>query len=94
MNCLECSLSPAIDSPMAAVAGCAYCGAGVCLDHARVLMRRSQPVGVMPDIRGGGRRIACTTCCLAGRREGFTFEHEHWPAPRRETGSAPPWHVA
>jgi hypothetical protein len=70
MNCLECSMSPAIDVPMAAIGDCAYCGAGVCLDHARVIMLRSNPIGVVPGVRCRERRITCTTCYSAGGLEG------------------------
>jgi hypothetical protein len=61
MNCLECSLSPETDIPMNAVGGCAYCGAGVCLDHARIVTFRPQPTGVVPESRSA-RRIMCTVC--------------------------------
>jgi hypothetical protein len=70
MNCLECSVSPTIDVPNTAVGDCAYCGAGVCLDHARVIKLHSQPLGVVPDVRTGERRITCTTCYSAGGLEG------------------------
>ena len=70
MNCLECSMSPTIDVPNTAVGDCAYCGAGVCLDHARVIALQSHPVGVVPNVRTGARRITCTTCYSAGGGEG------------------------
>jgi hypothetical protein len=70
MNCLECSMSPAIDVPNTAAADCAYCGAGVCLDHARVVSLQSNPIGVVPTVRAGARRITCTTCYSAGGLEG------------------------
>src|ERR1700761_4090678 len=70
MNCLECSMSPAMDVPNAAIGDCAYCGAGVCLDHARVVTLQSSPLGVVPDVRTGARRITCTTCYSAGGLEG------------------------
>jgi hypothetical protein len=70
MNCLECSMSPAMDVPNTATADCAYCGAGVCLDHARVVTLQSNPVGVVPAVRTGARRITCTTCYSAGGLEG------------------------
>ena len=62
MICLECSLSPTTDRPLVAIGGCAYCGAGVCLDHARLVELRAQPAGVVPELRRGARRILCTTC--------------------------------
>ena len=70
MNCLECSMSPAIDVPNTAIGDCAYCGAGVCLDHARVVTLQSKRIGVVPDVRTGARRITCTTCYSAGGVEG------------------------
>src|ERR1700733_9413542 len=70
MNCLECSMSPAIDVPNTATGDCAYCGAGVCLDHARVVTLQSTPIGVVPAVRTGARRITCTTCYSAGGLEG------------------------
>ena len=69
MNCLECSMSP-VDVPNAAVGDCAHCGAAVCLDHARVVTLQSSPIGVVPDVRTGARRITCTTCYSAGGLEG------------------------
>jgi hypothetical protein len=71
MDCLECSLSPSADIPMTAIGGCAYCGAGVCLDHARVVIPSRPPVGVVPPSRVGERRIVCTTC-YAGAAPGGT----------------------
>ena len=70
MNCLECSMSPAIDVPNTAIGDCAYCGAGVCLDHARVVTLRPSRIGVVPDVRTGARRITCTTCYSEGGLEG------------------------
>ena len=62
MNCLECSLSPETDIPMTAVGSCAHCGAVVCLDHARIVTFRPQPIGVVPASRSGARRIVCAAC--------------------------------
>jgi hypothetical protein len=70
VNCLECSMSPTIDVPNTAAGDCAYCGAGVCLDHARVVTLQSNPIGVVPTVRTGARRITCTTCYSAGGLEG------------------------
>jgi hypothetical protein len=70
MNCLECSMSPAIDVPNTAAGDCAYCGAGVCLDHARVVTLQPHRIGVVPDVRTGARRITCTTCYATGGLEG------------------------
>jgi len=70
MYCLECTLSPAIDEPLTAIADCAYCGAGVCINHARVINIRTEPIGVVPQVRVGVRRILCTTDYASGPLEG------------------------
>ena len=70
MYCLECTLSPAIDDPLTAIADCAYCGAGVCINHARVINVRPESMGVVPQVRVGVRRIVCTTDYSAGPLEG------------------------
>ena len=62
MICLDCSLSPTVDRPPTAIGACAYCGAGVCLEHARLVEFRSQPISLVPELRNGARRILCTTC--------------------------------
>jgi hypothetical protein len=62
MICLEHSLSPETDRPLTAIGSCAYCGAGVCLEHARLVEFRSQPISLVPELRNGARRILCTTC--------------------------------
>jgi hypothetical protein len=71
MNCLECSLSPSAGLPMTAAASCAHCGAGVCLDHARVVIPGRPPIGRVPQSSAGERRIVCTTC-YAGSHPGGT----------------------
>jgi hypothetical protein len=71
MNCLECSLSPSVGLPMTATATCAHCGAGVCLDHARLVIPGRPPIGRVPQSRVGERRIVCTTC-YAGSHAGGT----------------------
>ena len=65
MICLEHSLSPETDRPLTAIGSCAYCGAGVCLEHARLVEFRSQPISLVPELRNGARRILCTTCFAA-----------------------------
>ncbi|HEX3958656.1 MAG TPA: hypothetical protein VHZ03_18845 [Trebonia sp.] len=64
MNCLECATT--IDrSTMAqpAIGCCAYCGAGMCLDHARYIrLTPPPPAGLVPSLWNGRRRIVCTTC--------------------------------
>jgi hypothetical protein len=81
MNCLECSMSPAIDVPNTATGDCAYCGAAVCLDHARVVALKPARIGVVPDARRGARRITCTTCYSVGGLEGERAGMLTAPAP-------------
>jgi hypothetical protein len=90
MNCLECSMSPTIDVPNTATGDCAYCGAGVCLDHARVVTLKPTRIGVVPDARTGARRITCTTCYAVGGLEGERAGMLTVPAPgaRAATGGA------
>ena len=58
MNCLEYeTLMAATYKAPAALACCVYCGAGICLDHARLVVLSAQPAGLVP--RRGARRIVC-----------------------------------
>ena len=69
MNCLECAtLMAATYQAPAALACCVHCGAGICLDHARLLILPAQPVGPVP--RRGARRIMCATCHIAAYGDG------------------------
>ena len=64
MNCLEyATLMAATYKAPAALACCVYCGAGICLDHARLVVLSAQPAGLVP--RRGARRIVCATCYIA-----------------------------
>ena len=65
MICLECATRTA-PSTMAqpAIGCCAYCGAGICLDHARYVPLSPLPIGVLPRPSTGKRRFVCTTCDL------------------------------
>ncbi|WP_127354040.1 DUF2180 family protein [Actinacidiphila soli] len=65
MNCLECSTAASSAYPKATVGCCAYCGAGVCLDHVIGVTVRRQPTGVIPQSQAGARRLACSTCYAA-----------------------------
>jgi hypothetical protein len=58
MNCLQCATNGRSTS---AVAVCADCGAGVCLEHARIVALTAQPVGLIPA-HASGRQIRCTAC--------------------------------
>jgi hypothetical protein len=89
MNCLECSLSPSVGLPMTATGGCAYCGAGVCLDHARVVVPSRPPIGVVPQSRIGERRIVCTTCYEGSASGGTKAGMLTMTAPAVGTTGAP-----
>lgn len=70
MNCLECAtLMAATYEAPAALACCVHCGAGICLDHARVVGLPAQPVGLVPPTRGA-RRVVCATCYIASAGAG------------------------
>jgi hypothetical protein len=45
-----------------AIGCCAYCGAGICLDHARHIPLAPAPIGPAYQRRNGKRRFICTTC--------------------------------
>jgi hypothetical protein len=89
MNCLECSLSPSVGLPMTATAGCAYCGAGVCLDHARVVTPGRPPIGVVPQSSVGERRIVCTTCYTGSAAGGTKAGTLTATAPADRTAGVP-----
>jgi hypothetical protein len=65
MNCLECSIAASSADPKATVGWCAYCGAGVCLDHVERVAVRPQPIGVIAQPNAGARLLACSTCYAA-----------------------------
>jgi hypothetical protein len=65
MNCLECTTAASSAYPKTTVGCCAYCGAGVCLDHVVGVTVRRQPIGVIPQSQAGARRLACSTCYAA-----------------------------
>ena len=63
MICLECATTiaqPTTSQP--AIGCCAYCGAGICLDHARHIPLPPPPIGPAYQRRNGKRRFVCTTC--------------------------------
>jgi hypothetical protein len=63
MNCLECATRIARTSlAQPAIGCCALCGAGICLDHARYIPIAPRPVGVLPQLLNGRRRVVCATC--------------------------------
>ena len=68
MNCLECTaMMRAAYTVRGAIGCCVDCGAGICLDHARILARAAQPVGV---VRG---RAACVVSCAPPVTPGQTL---------------------
>lgn len=73
MRCLECALE---SEPREAIAVCQDCGAGTCLEHARVTYGR--PSGTIGRAMVSERRIRCTVC--APDRTGTSRsrrEHRH-----------------
>jgi len=65
MNCLECATDITTTGPaQAAIGCCAFCGAGMCLDHARYVALPRRPIGVVAGLSPGRRRFVCTTCDL------------------------------
>lgn len=69
MNCLDCAtMIPQAPMARTAVSCCVYCGAGICLDHARFVMPYGRPVGVVPP--QGARRMLCTSCDAAAGLRG------------------------
>lgn len=63
MICLECAID--VEASVAArpaIGTCAYCGAGICLDHARWIPLAKAPIGPAYQHRNGKRRFICTTC--------------------------------
>ena len=63
MICLECATNiNGSGSDRPAIGCCAYCGAGICLDHARFIPVSPPPIGPAFQPRNGKRRFICTTC--------------------------------
>lgn len=63
MNCLECTtIMRATYTVCGAIGYCVCYGAGICLDHARILAQAAQPVDVVPRSRGA----AALRCGLSG----------------------------
>jgi hypothetical protein len=63
MICLECAIDAAASmAARPAIGTCAYCGAGICLDHARWIPLAPPPIGPAHPPRNGKRRFICTTC--------------------------------
>jgi hypothetical protein len=63
MNCLECATRiarTALAQP--AVGSCVFCGAGICLDHARYIPVAPRPVGLVPQLSNCRRQVVCTSC--------------------------------
>ena len=88
MNCLECTaMMRAAYTVRGAIGCCVDCGAGICLDHARILARAAQPVGVVPRSRGA-RRVMCATCYTGSDADGATAWTDIAIAPADQNGSA------
>lgn len=84
MNCLECATRIArTNLAQPAVGCCAYCGAGICLDHARYIPVAPRPVGVIPQLLNGRRRVVCATCDLGADNGALTVTMFTGPDGRR-----------
>jgi hypothetical protein len=82
MNCFECTIvTPGIAN--VAIGSCAYCGAGLCTEHAYLINMPAPPVGLMPRANFGARRIVCPSCYTVppsgGVRAGHVQTHERVP---------------
>ena len=65
MNCLDCA---DIGSTSSAVGICHSCGAGVCMEHAKVLdhfLVRTEPIDQVIRIEPPARLVWCGTCAAA-----------------------------
>jgi hypothetical protein len=89
MNCLECATTMAATyTAPSAIGCCAYCGAGICFDHARILALPGQPVGVVLRAERGARRVMCATCYAASDADGASAGTLIAIAPADQNGSA------
>jgi hypothetical protein len=85
MNCLECATTtPMTYMVRGAISFCAYCGAGICLDHARFVDLPAHPVGLAAPPPSGARRILCTACHAAPAYDGADFAALTAPAGHGE----------
>jgi hypothetical protein len=81
VNCLDCAARGRAEE---AVAICADCGAGVCLDHAHVTARwltRTMPISRTVPVEPPARTIRCGLCQQARDAEAGQPPR---PAARRE----------
>ena len=65
MNCFDCA---DLGSSSSAVGICHACGAGVCMEHAKVYdhyLTRTEPIDQMIRIEPPARLIWCGTCSAA-----------------------------
>ena len=65
MHCLDCTT---IGSPTTAVGVCHCCGAGVCVDHAKIhdhYLTRSEPIDQVIRIEPPARSLWCGACAAA-----------------------------
>ena len=83
MNCLDC----ADNNPSTPAVGvCHSCGAGVCMDHAKVFdhyLTRTEPIDQVIRIEPPARLIWCGACSAANEaavhhdRHRHHFQHKH-----------------
>jgi hypothetical protein len=69
MNCFECSIESA-SSTSTAIALCASCGAGLCRDHAHLVILRPPTPSEWTRTITGARRIVCPSCYAYPPAEG------------------------
>lgn len=90
MNCLECATTIArTNLAQPAIGCCAFCGAGICLDHVRYVPVATPPVGVIP--LNGRRRVVCSTCNHGSNTGALTVSVFAESASRRDRSPRRGW---
>ena len=70
MNCFEHAIATP-GTANTAFACCAYCGAALCLEHARLItLPAPPPPGLVVRTTAGARRILCPSCYAIARPAG------------------------
>jgi hypothetical protein len=82
MNCYDCAVA---GNHRDAVAVCADCGAGVCIEHsvtAQHWLTRTQTILRVERVEPASRVIRCGTCHAAHRARGDVASTEEQPTSR------------
>jgi hypothetical protein len=74
MNCFECTIDAASVNSTA-VAVCATCGAGLCLEHAHLVTLRPPTPSEWTRRIDGARRIVCPSCYAYPPSQGDRMGH-------------------